>query len=622
MFLINLILLILCGLLSPAWSYEANNSNGIKVVYPKSESSIEAVSTFLVGQVPINSNLTCNGQSVRVNQSGFFAHVVPLHYGANHFLLLDSDNGKTNDSRIDWTVFRKPPPKPISAQELKMEVQKPNYDLGVTSGNIISFVVRATPQAVVTVQLGPHQITLTPVPESRQSSNNDVAYGKTYRRYDLNESDLYKGSYRIADTDHFASIHPSYKLTCHNGNLSVLGKSAISTVEHLYIARTIKAPTVVRLGPGLARTTPLVEGVRVVIDGWSGENMRCVYSPNRHVWITKQNLIMESEKELPHNMLRMDKINPDTLVPQAVAQTINILDDSYGEKVCLPLSERLPYQIEQKLNPNCLIMRVYGVSADTDWITNEPKSNDKEGSIIDHVSWRQAEDNVYEVQVYLSGKRQWGYHANYDGTTLCLSIKHPPTTTADGTLRGLKICLDPGHGGSETGSIGCSGIHESQINFEIADKVKTYLEDLGATVIMTRNVQSDGPSLDDRVKIATDNQADFLVSIHNNALPDGRDPLKEHGTSSYWYHPQSMELAASLKKSVKEASGFLDLGSRYQNLALARATAMPSVLLEIGFMINPDEFTNLIDPQFQSKIAESIANGIKHYFYANNDSKQ
>ena len=63
-------------------------------------------------------------------------------------------------------------------------------------------------------------------------------------------------------------------------------------------------------------------------------------------------------------------------------------------------------------------------------------------------------------------------------------------------------------------------------------------------------------SLDERVKIATDAQADFLISIHNNALPDGRDPWQEHGTSSYWYHPQSVELARCLKNAVKEATIF------------------------------------------------------------------
>jgi len=599
--IVDLILFLFLGLLNViqtqvAWSYELSGSSAIKIVYPKPGSVIDAPSSFIVGQVIPGTNLTCNGESVRVNKPGYFAHVVPLHYGANQFHLYSADN----NINLDWTIARKTPPKPISPHELKIEDLKPNVDLGIKPGDIIYFSAHATPYALVSVQLGSHCLTLSSTKKTPPTTS--VAYGKVVQRLEQNGADLYKGSYRVVEGDHFLSVHPEYKLVSRNGSLTIKCKATISTVERLSVARTIKAPTVVRLGPGLARTTPLADGVKVAIDGWLGDNMRCLYSPNLHVWIKKQDLILDSERELSRETSGASENNSDDTVPHAVAQTINIIDDSYGEKVCLPLDERLPYQIEQKLNPNCLIMRVYGVSADTDWITCEPKANGAK-SVIDHVSWRQVEDNLYEVTVYLSDKRQWGYQVNYNGTTLCLDIKHPPKLFPDSMLSGIKICIDPGHGGSEIGATGCSGIPESQINFDIASKVKLYLEASGATVIMTRIAQNQNVSLDERVKIATDNGVDFLISIHNNALPDGRDPWKEHGTSSYWYHPQSIELASCLKESVKSASGFLDLGARYQNLALARATAMPSVLLEIGFMINPDEFAALIDSQSQSKIA-------------------
>ncbi len=606
--IVNLILLLFCGLFTPALCGESFSLPSIKIVYPKAGNTIEASSTFLVGQVSPGSTLTCDGAAVKVNQPGFFAHVVPLQYGSNHFVLTSSNDQGTK-SILDWTVFRKPPIKPINFDELKIDDLKPSVDMGVTAGDVINFSVRATPHSLVTVQLGTHQISLSS--GQKPSLASDVAYGKVNEHGNSPGADLYRASYHVAAGDHFLAMHPRFRLVSSKGDILVTSKATITTVEHLQIARTVKAPTVVRLGPGLARTTPLVEGVKLVIDGWLADNMRCSYSPNCHVWVKRQDLIFEPAITQD---ARLFKAN-NGMVPQAVARTINIVPDNYGDNICLPLTERLPYQIEQKLNPNCLILRVYGVQSDTDWITSEPKDNADDRSILDHVSWRQAEDNVYEITVHLSGNRQWGYQVGYNDTTLALNVKHSPLLSSDATLRGVKICLDPGHGGSETGSVGCSGVPESQVNFEIATKVKSYLEELGATVILTRTAQNQYVSLEDRVKIATENQADFLLSIHNNALPDGRDPWKEHGTSSYWYYPQSLELAKSLKTSVKQTSGFLDLGARYQNLALARANGMPSVLLEIGFMINPDEFTNLIDPQFQSRIAESIANGIKQYLY-------
>jgi N-acetylmuramoyl-L-alanine amidase len=608
MLILKLLIFFFCTLWMPALSYDASLPSAIRVVYPRSGSNIEASSTFIVGQTSVGSNLSCNGQIIRLNKAGFFAHVVPLHYGANRFLL----NNSTTGANFDLNISRRSPPKAIGVDELKLLDLRPNVNLGLTAGDTINFSVRATPHSTVNVQFGDRSFAVPAVPKGPTPSS-DVAYGKTFKRFDTSDSDLYKCSYRVVADDHFFAIKPQFKLSSINGDLIENSKFTVSTLESMSVARTTKNPTIVRLGPGLARTTPVVDGVKVLIDGWSGDNMRCLYSPNRHVWIGKNNLLIESNAQVSIANLDSGKGDSNSIVPQSVAQTINVIEDSYGEKICLPLTEKLPYQIEQKVNPNCLILKVYGVTPDTDWITAEPKTGEEKKSNLDHVSWRQLEDNVYEITAHLTGSRQWGYKAYYEDTTLCLAIKNPPIVS--GNLNGIKICIDPGHGGAERGSIGCSGLPESQLNLEIASKVKACLEELGATVIMTRTSQTENPSLDDRVKIATDTQSDFLISIHNNALPDGRDPWQEHGTSSYWYHPQSIELATCLKNSVKNATGFIDLGARYQNLALARGPAMPSVLLEIGFMINPDEFAQLIEPQFQTKIAHSIADGVKKYLF-------
>ena len=242
--------------MNPSQAYDSSSEAPAKVVYPRTGSNIESASTFIVGQTNIGTNLTCNGEAVRINKSGFFAHVVPLHYGPNHFLLVNS----ANDNNMDITILRKAPPKLISADELKLQDMKPNTDLGVTAGDIINFAAHATPHSSLTVQLGAHCIALTAIQKDHPSGASEVAYGKTVKRFDTANSGLYKGSYRVTADDHFFSIHPQYKLISSAGSLSEISKSTISTVESMYVAKTIKNPTIVRLGPGLARTTPLVDG--------------------------------------------------------------------------------------------------------------------------------------------------------------------------------------------------------------------------------------------------------------------------------------------------------------------------------------------------------------------------
>src|SRR5207244_1238375 len=104
-----------------------------------------------------------------------------------------------------------------------------------------------------------------------------------------------------------------------------------------------------------------------------------------------------------------------------------------------------------------------------------------------------------------------------------------------------------------------------------------------------------------------------LLSIHNNALPDGRDPWKARGSSAYWYQVQSMDLARTLKASLIAVLDFPDYGLFYDNLALTRPSNMLACLVEVGFMINPDEYAELITEDTQAKAAAGLANGIEKY---------
>jgi N-acetylmuramoyl-L-alanine amidase len=320
------------------------------------------------------------------------------------------------------------------------------------------------------------------------------------------------------------------------------------------------------------------------------------------VWISKDDLVFESDS---------GQSGP---APQSTIRTINTQSDDYGAEVILPLTQRLPYQIEQHLKPNRLVMKIYGVTADTDWVTPiVPSEHEKQ--LVEQVTWKQVADGIYEVTVNLKQARQWGFKADYDGSTLRLHIKRAPnlaSATETKRLSGLNICLDPGHGGAESGAIGCGGITEAEINLGISLKLRDLLQKEGAHVVMTRtsNVEL---ALDQRVQIANENNVDILLSVHNNALPDGRDPWTEHGTSSYWYHPQATDLAHALKVGIEHRLGFGDLATRWQNLALTRPSAMLSTLTESGFMISPDEYAVLEQPEGQQKAAQGMLDGLIEY---------
>src|SRR5579875_203009 len=579
----------------------AEAPGGIMVVYPKEEATVAAAATFLIGSCPPGSTLTCQGRPVRLNAQGYFAHVVSLDPGANRFLLVrDGAAART------VTVLRETPPPSVPAGALRFapDSAQPKEDLGVTAGDLIPLAVRATPGARVEAWLGRRHVPLRQgVPghksvfgEAIINLGLDTAYGRTFQRQPEHAPDLYFGFYRVGADDRFRGLTVRYQLTAGRRTVKCLGRARLTTVEQPRPARTVHDDTVVRLGPGQARTTPEPAGVRLLVDGWQGSFMRCLVAPAHHLWIAGQDLSFE-EGGPP---------------PACAVRTINVEAEGTGARIVVPLAQRLPYQLEQQLNPGRLVLRIFGATADTDWVSRTPPAVPSE--LIENVTWRQAADRLYEVTVHLPQHRQWGFSAEYDRTSLVLHVKGPPhLDPAKGPLAGAVICLDPGHGGSETGALGPTGVPEPAVNLAIASRLRQRLEADQARVIMTRTSEQENPSLPERVATAVSGGADLLVSVHCNALPDGRDPWVEHGSSSYWYHPQSEELASLLKKQLVAETGLPDFGTSYQNLFLCRPSNLPAVLVEVGFMINPDEYARLISPDFQEQAARALEHGLVRY---------
>ena len=128
-----------------------------------------------------------------------------------------------------------------------------------------------------------------------------------------------------------------------------------------------------------------------------------------------------------------------------------------------------------------------------------------------------------------------GYDAYYEGDCLVLEIKKKLNVYRFRPLRDITIVIDPGHGGNEKGAVSCLRNYEKDINLKIALYLYKELSRKGANVYMTR-FTDEFVSLNDRVKFSNEKNADIFISIHANSLPDGKDPMKERGTSVYYYY--------------------------------------------------------------------------------------
>ena len=180
-------------------------------------------------------------------------------------------------------------------------------------------------------------------------------------------------------------------------------------------------------------------------------------------------------------------------------------------------------------------------------------------------------------------------------------------------MKNIKISLDAGHGGTEKGAIGCLGHTEKDINLSLVKNLETELKKRGAKVFLTRD-DDIYVGLKDRVEKSNNENSHIFISIHGNALPDGYDPNQHSGTSIYYYYDQARPLAENILKTMVTDLKLCDDKVRQGSLAVVRNTYAPSILIEVAYLINPEDNSKLITPEFQQECAKAIADGIEKYF--------
>lgn len=186
------------------------------------------------------------------------------------------------------------------------------------------------------------------------------------------------------------------------------------------------------------------------------------------------------------------------------------------------------------------------------------------------------------------------------------------------------IIIDPGHGGDDPGAIGEAGTLEKEIVLEISKKLAGILNQAGAQVFLTRDndrdlsdpdqINSYQAKLQDltrRVELANQKQADLFISVHVNSFPDHRE-----GGAQAFSQPgeeDSNKLAQAIQQEMNHFLVNPGREAKQVDYFANRMAKMPSAIIEIGFISNPQEEKLLSDQIYQDKVAWSIYAGITRY---------
>ncbi|MFN8577111.1 MAG: N-acetylmuramoyl-L-alanine amidase [Candidatus Sericytochromatia bacterium] len=295
--------------------------------------------------------------------------------------------------------------------------------------------------------------------------------------------------------------------------------------------------------------------------------------------------ISSASKGLNYKMFKLE--NPDRLVIDTYGTNVkdfkDILSDKYSKNLqrsrigiidktdTQPEGVRIVFEMKNKVEVSD---RLY---------------NDKTLEI----SFKGLEDSNYEQQPKFSSQEQPRYASN---------IK-----------RRFVIALDPGHGGNDPGAIGKAGYREKDVTLAVTYYLRQMLLDNGLAVLMARADDSE-ILLQPRVDVANNNTADLFVSVHCNSM----DGDGARGVETYYRTPQSTDFAQVIHRNMIETLGAPDRGTRVRNFFVIRKTAMPSVLIEIGYLSNPSEELLLGSVAYQKKVATAIYKGIKEYLINQN----
>ncbi|ARD48091.1 N-acetylmuramoyl-L-alanine amidase [Sporosarcina sp. P37] len=200
-------------------------------------------------------------------------------------------------------------------------------------------------------------------------------------------------------------------------------------------------------------------------------------------------------------------------------------------------------------------------------------------------------------------------------------------------LGGVNILIDPGHGG-EDGGASAGEIIEKDITLNISHEVRKLLEKKGATVQMTREKEGDAvaehaPSesfgslrsrkfadLKLRESMAIESKPDMFISVHVNAIPEER----WRGAQVFYHpggHPDGKQLATSIQDELRDQLKNTEREAmKITGVYLLKKVPVPAVLVETGFLSNPEERKLLSSKSYQKKVAAAIVDGIVKYQHA------
>ena len=571
-FFYTLILMACCG-----WVFsQSENKPFIRLTNPyQINNTISSSRQFIIGSTCKNCVVTINDKTIKVYPTGAFAFELNLLPGETTIQLLAEAGKKSVTKKINYTYSLPRPAEPVKTLSIESIKTFPEGNLILKPGDPIQFRVKALPNCVATVM---GNTSLYELPLSPTNSMPGI----------------YQGEYVVKETDSFSLLKIPVTLVDTIGE-SITKETAFHfsilspQLQDIAITKGRLAHLEYGLGTdrlGGAKIGYLDSNIVLKIIGKVGAHYKVALTKTRTAYIADD---------------LVDWLPKGSFAPASLTDKWTAYGDNQYDYVKLGMFQRLPYQSFQLVNPSKIVVDVFGATNNSNWITQFETLKE-----IKNVYYEQKEDDVFRITIELNHAQHWGHQIYYAGNSLIIKVKHQPETLS---LQQLTIAIDAGHGGTNMGAVGPTGVTEKELTLAVALRLQKTLEAEGARVIMSRR---DEQFFDNKERILfyRDSLPDLLISFHLNS---SEDPIRVSGTSTYYRYIGFRNLSEAIYKRMLEL-GLKEYGNIGSfNFMLNSPIEYPNALVEGLFLSNPEEEMKILDPLFQQQVVDKIVSGVKDF---------
>lgn len=534
------------------------------------------------------STVTINNESVKLYKTGVFFNKIKLNEGLNKLRAdVKDENGQTAvyEDRVFYS-----PKQVITETQLTIDDSsiQPNENLTLLPEDYLTVSFNGTKAQKGTVVINPSGLEFEC---QRENYNGSSHYEVQIPLNSFAKKQRQEIKLVLKPAEENSNLIPVEKTLKYA--FTIQEKSdfpLLVTTDNNSIFTFTLAP--IRLGAPIRNELP--KNVILKSNGIFGNYYRVRLSDLEEGYINNDYV-----KELPTG----------TPAPSYFINPISCYPTETGDVVKIPYLENVPYDVYPEPLQNRIVINLYGVKTSSTWIIH--KSNLR---YIEEITWQQTSKETYKIYVNLKSSKIWGYELKPNGKELIFKMKYPPVynLSSKQPLKGIKISIEAGHGGSNSGAVSLSGIKEKDINLKLSQLLGSIFKKNGAEVLQVRDSDKD-MTLGEKRDMTTNSDANIHFSIHANSSDPENEFLGASGTCTFYHNPFWAKFAENIFDKLVELNlkPFGSVGSF--NYKVTRMSEMPSILVEQAFMSNAEDEEKLADDNFRASIAQKIYDGLINY---------